>query len=389
MSNKTFREMKKEFIVFYKEKILPIKKDYENEAEKQKKVLNKIKKIIFSFIITELIIIITFLLSIQQFASSNIHITLIFLFMFIFGIHFCMIIKTSTIDTKNLNYVKTYCIEENIYNKIINIFLSNTLINKISYKPLFSHNEYDNTQKFKKNRVKEFNSSNIFNYAPHICADNFIQGTYNDTKIRIFKLSTENSFNIFLWKIVTITIKLIVCTLIILIFLNFEQIKLIFFSLTFILFIYCIFVALYYKLTSFKGVVIEFDFNKNISDAEIIFHEESIKSLLIPFNREKFKKVNLESINFENYYNLFCTDQIVARRIFTPQYMEKIERIRNVFDSNYIRGIIKNNKLILAINTSKNLLSINDVVKNEDLICFYKEMISILKLIEYIKFSNK
>ena len=101
-----------------------------------------------------------------------------------------------------------------------------------------------------------------------------------------------------------------------------------------------------------------------------------------------FKEVNLESIYFEKQYQLYSNNQIEARYIFTPAFIEKINKIRDIFKTNKIRGSFKNNKLILTINTNKDMFALGDDFKKTDyrtFLNFYQEMISLLQLVDELK----
>ncbi len=325
MKHKNFSEMRKELYELYKRRILPIKKECENTNQNE------------------------------------------------------------------INEIKLWSFHENVYDEIINIFLTNTLRNSSSSKPLFSFNEYNYNISVDKNRSKEYNTSGIFNYAHKIDANNFIVGSYKNEKIKIFNLTSNPSFlesysNFIITAIFTPFFIVITKTLYEknLLFLSYSITGII---LSLILFF--LFSIIYYHLTFFRGIVIEVSFDKNLSNEEIIFHEESFLSTLIPFKRKRLKRVILESINFEKNFNVYSTDQTTSRYIFTPQYIEKIDTIRKVFNSRYIRGKFYKNKLILAINSESNILTIGNVFNADNLILFYKEMVSILKLIEYIAPKEK
>lgn len=141
---------------------------------------------------------------------------------------------------------------------------------------------------------------------------------------------------------------------------------------------------------AFRGVVVQFDMNKEFK-GHTFFHENSFNAKKIPFNKQKYNKVDLESITFENKYNVYSTDQIEARYLLTPSMMERIENLKFTFKAKYVRGSFKANKLTLAIHTGKDMLAMGSDYKDSDANTFqelYDEMISILKIVDELKLNE-
>lgn len=94
------------------------------------------------------------------------------------------------------------------------------------------------------------------------------------------------------------------------------------------------------------------------------------------------KIVKLENHEFERYFEVYCEDQIAARKIITPIFMEKMVDFRKVIKKN-VTLIYKNNKIYftienkLIVDTRK--LYINGI--NRDLMI---ETLNFLKLISEI-----
>ncbi len=229
---------------------------------------------------------------------------------------------------------------------------------------------------------KEMKALNIFNTFPFLIIDDCFSGTYENVKIKIYEASTKPT---------TILGSVFLTYFILMIFtfiFPFLILSIIFFPLLIITFvaIYKLFKNIL-KYSSFRGLIVEFNFEKNFTD-ETFFLDKSFASKRIKPNPKMFKEVNLESIYFEKQYQLYSNNQIEARYIFTPAFIEKINKIRDIFKTNKIRGSFKNNKLILTINTNKDMFALGDDFKKTDyrtFLNFYQEMISLLQLVDELK----
>ena len=141
---------------------------------------------------------------------------------------------------------------------------------------------------------------------------------------------------------------------------------------------------------SFRGVIISFEFNKPFK-GHTFFHENSFTSKKIPFDKKKYQKVNLESVTFEKKYNVYSNDQIEARYLFTTAFMERIENLCFAFKAKYVRGSFKDDKLVLAIHTGKDMFAMGSDSKDTDAHTFeilYDEMISILQIVDELKLNE-
>lgn len=177
--------------------------------------------------------------------------------------------------------------------------------------------------------------------------------------------------------------------------------------------------------STWNGVFIEFQFNKEIKAPIYIFPKSeysyiittflvllivsiSIKTFLVPllifsliwtiglllgFCLDKFKRVDLEDVKFAKLYNVEATDQVEARYILTTAFMDRINNLRRIFNSKDIRIFFENNKMTIAIRTTKDLFEIGDINCSihdfKQINQFYEEITTIISFIEYFKLTNK
>ena len=78
--------------------------------------------------------------------------------------------------------------------------------------------------------------------------------------------------------------------------------------------------------------------------------------------QDKLKTLNLEDPEFERHFNVYASDQIHSRVLLTTKLLENIVRLREKMDV-AIYLSIKNNKLCIAVPSSKRLFNV-DVSKN-------------------------
>ena len=229
-------------------------------------------------------------------------------------------------------------------------------------------------------RIENLRNLKILNPYPWERYDDVIYGWYKNVQIKIYEVNT---------KILLFTEIAVILFMVIILSCIFQWFFMIIFIPLFLIFILIFsFKILQYSL--FKGVIVEFNFNKNIK-GHTFFHENSFTAKKIPFNKHYYRKVNLESVTFENKYNVYSNDQIEARYILTPSLMERIENLKFAFKAKYVRGSFKDNKLYLAIHTGKDMFAMGSDFKDSDFHTFetlYNEMLSVLKIVEELKLNE-
>ena len=111
-----------------------------------------------------------------------------------------------------------------------------------------------------------------------------------------------------------------------------------------------------------------------------------------PFNSEPLNKISLEDIKFAKKFNIYSSDEVEARYLINPAFMERLLNLKMTFKSKNIRTAFYNNKLIIAIASQKDFFEIgklNTSLKNMKCINeFYNELSSILNMIEYFKLNT-
>ena len=104
-------------------------------------------------------------------------------------------------------------------------------------------------------------------------------------------------------------------------------------------------------------------------------------------------KVNLEDPKFSKKFDVYSSDQIEARFWITPAFMERFQNLKTAFNSKKAKCSFYDNKIMIAIDTNKNVFEIGEMYKSlenpEAVQEFCKEISSINELIDYFKIHEK
>lgn len=110
------------------------------------------------------------------------------------------------------------------------------------------------------------------------------------------------------------------------------------------------------------------------------------------FNKKKREEVKLEDVVFSKKWNVFATDQIEARYLLTPALMERILKVKKLFHGRSIEFSFFDNKLLIAVHTSKDMFEATTLFKStlnykrvEEV---YEQFVSIFSVIDELKIER-
>jgi hypothetical protein len=138
----------------------------------------------------------------------------------------------------------------------------------------------------------------------------------------------------------------------------------------------------------FKGIIVEFDMNKNFEGHTLVLEKSAKKQ----FDVLRLEEVELEDVVFFENYNVYSDSQIESRYLLTTAFVERINNIKSVFKAEYVRVAFKDKKIVLAIHTNRDMFKLADYIKptgRETFIELFNEMISVLDFVEYLKLNQK
>lgn len=135
--------------------------------------------------------------------------------------------------------------------------------------------------------------------------------------------------------------------------------------------------------TEFKGVLISIELPKKFTGHTIVKRSKQI------FNEKGFSEVKLEDTEFSKQYHVTSTDQVEARYLLTPAFLQRFKNTQKVFGANRIACSFLNNVLLIAVPVDKDLFSLGRLNKNvtdmELFTTFLNELISIFEVVEELK----
>lgn len=141
--------------------------------------------------------------------------------------------------------------------------------------------------------------------------------------------------------------------------------------------------------TVFDGVIVKLDMNKHFMSHTVI----KPSSLIHISPSSDLKYTELEDVEFNKKYDVFTNDEVDARYLITPSFMERLKNMKIAFKANGVSCAFFGNFLIIALSTRKDIFSICSLVKPIDdkkqYFQMYEEILSIIKLIDHFKLNQK
>lgn len=141
--------------------------------------------------------------------------------------------------------------------------------------------------------------------------------------------------------------------------------------------------------TVFKGVIVKLAMNKNFISHTVIKPD----SLRHVSPAKDLRHTVLEDVEFEKKFDVFTNDEVDARYLITPSFMERLNNMKTAFKANSVSCAFYGDLLLVALSTNKDLFSICSLVKPVDdeqqYFQMYEEIVSIIKLIDHFKLDQK
>lgn len=112
--------------------------------------------------------------------------------------------------------------------------------------------------------------------------------------------------------------------------------------------------------------------------------------------QKSMQTVKLESVNFDKRFNVFSKNQVEARYLLTPTFIEKFTRLYTAFGTNkakcsFYKDFSGNDRIMFAISTWKDLFEPGNLFTpvNEPKYLFLSDFTSIFNMIEFFKLDEK
>ena len=113
----------------------------------------------------------------------------------------------------------------------------------------------------------------------------------------------------------------------------------------------------------------------------------------IIMKRRKLSGVKLEDLNFDKRFSVYSQNQIEARYLVTPSFMERLNNLRTAFGTKKVKCAFFDEKIVFAISTPKDLFELGDfhrsLLNKKKVKEFYDEIMAIYDIMDYFKLSEK
>ena len=139
----------------------------------------------------------------------------------------------------------------------------------------------------------------------------------------------------------------------------------------------------------FNGVIVKLDMNKPFTSHTVI----KPNSLMHISPSKQLHHTELEDVEFNKKFDVFTNDEVDARYLITPSFMERLKSMKTAFSASNISCSFYGNLLIIALPTNKDIFSLCSLVKpiddSKQYFQMYEEIVSIIKLIDHFKMNQK
>lgn len=142
--------------------------------------------------------------------------------------------------------------------------------------------------------------------------------------------------------------------------------------------------------TRFKGVFISIEMSKHFTGHTVVRtrNREALFS-----NKKVYEEVKLEDPVFQKEYFVDSNDQVEARFLLTPAFMERFKRLSSAFNTGETQCSFKYGKILIALSKYDDLFKLGDlntpVTDTKPFQVLLDEFLSILEMIDHLKLTEK
>lgn len=149
--------------------------------------------------------------------------------------------------------------------------------------------------------------------------------------------------------------------------------------------------------TIFKGIFFIADFNKNFSGSTYVlsdFGERFMGSFgkwLQDINAVRPDVVRLEDPEFEKYFAVYASDQVEARYLLTPSFMERLLKLRRNANTQ-IQCSFVGNHLYIALPRTKELFEPSvrrTVMRQDDIKAMYEDLLFCTNIVNELDLNTR
>lgn len=152
-----------------------------------------------------------------------------------------------------------------------------------------------------------------------------------------------------------------------------------------------------HKTTVFEGATLLLSFNKNFLGKTIVRRDKgkiaNFATKFVSSESRDLEKVSFEDPEFEKRFEVYSNDQIEARYLITPAFMDRLLGLTRFFEADSVSAGFADNSLFIMFDGSTNLFEVGSIFKEmdlaEDSIRLHQQMKLIFELIDYLKINQR
>ncbi len=143
--------------------------------------------------------------------------------------------------------------------------------------------------------------------------------------------------------------------------------------------------------TVFQGICVLLEMNKNFAGQTVVLQDKGFMNMF--YHIKGLERVKLEDSKFEKIFEVFSSDQIEARYLLTTAFMERMLKLRDLYDSKVIQFSFNDNKLLIAIQTKQNMFEANSFFRSNlnkkkiDLV--FQQFYTVFSIIKILKLNQR
>ena len=138
----------------------------------------------------------------------------------------------------------------------------------------------------------------------------------------------------------------------------------------------------------FSGIFVKLDLNKRFNSHTIIVENNPLKGFFAKNFNVDMQKIELEDVEFEKEFDVYAHDQVEARYLITPSFIERFKALKKVYDSKDIRASFLDKSITISIPCQKDMFCLADVRKpvtdTGEIQQLFEEFAAVLALVDLL-----
>jgi len=145
------------------------------------------------------------------------------------------------------------------------------------------------------------------------------------------------------------------------------------------------------KQVVFQGIVVNFEMNKKFKGQTIVLKDSGFLNRFKGF--KGFERVTLEDPVFEKLFEVYGTNQVEARFLLSPVFMERVVKLKDLYKGKSIQLYFSNNKVLIAIDTKQDMFEpycfFKTNLNKQKIDLVFEEFITIFSIIDLLNIVQK